>query len=149
MTDFTGKRSAVADSLPYGFVRLEAAVTALAERGEGLQQECADLRGQLSDRNARLNAREAELIDANQLRQEVGKRIDELIAQIDLLDGQLEDVEQDYRSWTTVAQLSNRSAYLGYQLVTRIGLQISRKRFDDEQTQRVSAFFLTVHAGLR
>ena len=66
-----------------------------------------------------------------------------------LLDGQLEDVEQDYRSWTTVAQLSNRSAYLGYQLVTRIGLQISRKRFDDERTQRVSAFFLTVHAGLR
>jgi hypothetical protein len=66
-----------------------------------------------------------------------------------LLDGQLEDVEQDYRSWTTVAQLSNRSAYLGYQLVTRIGLQISRKRFDDERTQRVSAFFLSVHAGLR
>ena len=66
-----------------------------------------------------------------------------------LLDGRLEDVEQDYRSWTTVAQLSNRSAYLGYQLVTRIGLQISRKRFDDERTQRVSAFFLTVHAGLR
>ncbi len=89
----TGKRSAVADSLPYGFDRLEAAVTALAERCEGLQQECADLRGQLSDRNARLNAREAELIDANQLRQEVGKRIDELIAQIDLLDGQLEDDE--------------------------------------------------------
>ncbi|NRA08392.1 MAG: hypothetical protein HRU02_09525 [Myxococcales bacterium] len=68
-------------------------MTALAERCEGLQQECADLRGQLSDRNARLNAREAELIDANQLRQEVGKRIDELIAQIDLLDGQLEDDE--------------------------------------------------------
>ena len=66
-----------------------------------------------------------------------------------LLDGRLEDVEQDYRSWTTVAQLSNRSAYLGYKLVTRIGVQISRKRFDDERTQRVSAFFLTVHAGLR
>ncbi|HJP30195.1 MAG TPA: hypothetical protein QGF95_06545 [Candidatus Latescibacteria bacterium] len=66
-----------------------------------------------------------------------------------LLDGQLEDVEDDYRSWTTVAQLSNRSAYLGYQLVTRVGLQIGRKRFDDARSQRVSAFFLTVHAGLR
>jgi len=87
----TGKRSAPADSLPYGFDRLEAAVTALAERCESLQQECADLRGQLSDRDSRLKAREAELIDANQIRQEVGKRIDELIAQIDLLDGQLEE----------------------------------------------------------
>lgn len=66
-----------------------------------------------------------------------------------LLDGRLEEVEDDYRSWTSVAQLSNRSAYLGYQLVTRIGLQIGRKRFDDGQSQRVSAFFLTVHAGLR
>jgi hypothetical protein len=66
-----------------------------------------------------------------------------------LLDGQLEDVEDDYRSWTSVAQLSNRSAYLGYQLVTRIGIQIGRKRFDSQRSQRVSAFFLTIHAGLR
>ena len=66
-----------------------------------------------------------------------------------LLDGQLEEIDDDYRSWTGVAQLSNRSAYLGYQLVTRIGLQIGRKHFDAGTSQRVSAFFLTVHAGLR
>ena len=65
------------------------------------------------------------------------------------MDGQLEDVQDDYRSWTSVAQLSNRSAYLGYQLVTRIGIQIGRKRFDSQRSQRVSAFFLTIHAGLR
>jgi hypothetical protein len=66
-----------------------------------------------------------------------------------LLDGQLDEIDDDYRSWTSVAQLSNRSAYLGYQLVTRVGLQIGRKRFDEGHSQRVSAFFLTVHAGLR
>lgn len=66
-----------------------------------------------------------------------------------LLDGRLEEVDDNYRSWTGVAQLSNQSVYLGYRLVTRIGLQIGRKRFDNERSQRVSAFFLTVHAGLR
>jgi len=66
-----------------------------------------------------------------------------------LLDGRLEEIEDDYRSWTGVAQLSNHSAYLGYQLVTRVGLQMGRKRFDEGHSQRVSAFFLTVHAGLR
>jgi hypothetical protein len=66
-----------------------------------------------------------------------------------LLDGRLEEVDDDYRSWTAVAQIANRNAYLGYQLVTRIGLQVGRKRFDSDTSQRVSAFFLTVHAGLR
>ena len=89
----TGKRSATAAGLPYGFDRLEAAVIALAERCDGLQEENAALHSKLTDLDARLKAREAELIDANQVRQEVGKRIDELIAQIDLLDGQLEDEE--------------------------------------------------------
>ena len=89
----TGKRPAAADGLPYGFDRLEAAVNALADRCDSLQVENAELYRKLNDLDTRLKAREAELIDANQVRQEVGKRIDELIAQIDLLDGQLEGGE--------------------------------------------------------
>ena len=95
----TGKASAAglsaarAKSPVYGFDRLELAVTALVERCEGLEGECADLQKQLRQRDDRLNVLEAELIDANQLRQDVGKRIDELIAQIDLLDAQLEGGE--------------------------------------------------------
>lgn len=77
----------------YGFDRLEAAVGALAECCEGLEHECADLRKQVTQRDARVNVLEAELLEANQLRQDVGKRVDELIAQIDLLDGQLESSE--------------------------------------------------------
>jgi len=77
----------------YGFDRLEVAVRALVERSERLDEECADLRRQLAQRDERVEVLEAELIDANQLRQDVGKRIDELIAQIDLLDAQLESGE--------------------------------------------------------
>ena len=68
-------------------------MNALADRCDSLQVENAELYRKLNDLDTRLKAREAELIDANQVRQEVGKRIDELIAQIDLLDGQLEGGE--------------------------------------------------------
>ena len=89
----TGNESAAPGRLPYGLDRLEAAVTALAERCDGLREENSELHRKLRDLDGRLKAREAELIGANQIRHEVGKRIDELIAQIDLLDGQLEDGE--------------------------------------------------------
>ena len=86
-----GKKSVARDrDGAYGFDRLEVAIRALAERCKGLEEECAALQEQLSKREGRVNALEAELIGANQLRQDVGKRIDELIAQIDLLDAQLE-----------------------------------------------------------
>ena len=77
----------------YGFARLEVAIRALVECCERLDEECAGLRKQLVQRDERVSALEAQLIESNQLRQDVGKRIDELIAQIDLLDSQLESGE--------------------------------------------------------
>ena len=51
--------------------------------------ETAALRRKLEEQSRHLRALEGQLLDANQRRQDVAKRIDELISQIDHLEGQL------------------------------------------------------------
>jgi hypothetical protein len=66
-----------------------------------------------------------------------------------LLDGEREDVNEDYLQWTLVGQISNRTAFQGYQLVTRLGLQLIRRDFAKSEDQRSSLGFLSINAGLR
>jgi hypothetical protein len=66
-----------------------------------------------------------------------------------MLEGQREEIDQDFWSWVMAAQLTNRVAYQGYQLVTRAGLQWRQRRFARAEDQRDTMFFMTMHAGLR
>lgn len=70
------------------------------------------------------------------------------LSRFHLLEGKYEEVEGDFSSWFAVAQLMNRSAYQGYQLITRIGLEVGRRRFEQALTERRNMFFMTIHAGL-
>jgi septal ring factor EnvC (AmiA/AmiB activator) len=73
----------------YDFDRLERAVSDLAEAHRRQRDENAVLRRKLEEQARRLRALEGQLLDANQRRQDVAKRIDELISQLDHLEGQL------------------------------------------------------------
>jgi chromosome segregation ATPase len=75
----------------YDFTRLERAVRALAEECRRRQAESASLRNDLVDKGRRIRALDEQLLHANQLRQDVAKRVDELIARIDALDAQLDE----------------------------------------------------------
>jgi len=66
-----------------------------------------------------------------------------------MLDGAYEEVEEDYSSWSFVTQVTNRSAYQGYQVVSRIGLQLGRRRFEGVRTEQRNMFFATLHVGLK
>jgi septal ring factor EnvC (AmiA/AmiB activator) len=78
----------------YDFERLERAVAALIGRHEQLRSENAALRQDLREKDRRIGRLDEQLLDANQRRQDVGKHIDELIAQIDQLDAQFESQEE-------------------------------------------------------
>ena len=73
--------------------RLERAVTLLAEEQQRLREELRAARRELSDREQRIRRYEAQLLEANQRRQDTGKRIDELISQLDQLDATLSSME--------------------------------------------------------
>lgn len=73
--------------------RLERVVTLLVEDQQRLRRELAAVRGALDDREQRIRRLEEQLLQANQRRQDTGKRIDELISQLDQLDAQLAAVE--------------------------------------------------------
>jgi septal ring factor EnvC (AmiA/AmiB activator) len=77
----------------YGFDRLERAVAALVEQHERMQKENGELRRDLAEKTDRLRALEEQLLEANQRRKDVAKRVDDLIAQLDQLDAQLGSVE--------------------------------------------------------
>jgi septal ring factor EnvC (AmiA/AmiB activator) len=74
----------------YDFERLEGAVESLVERHRELRDENANLLAERNEGRQRIRQLEEQLRDANQRRQDVGKHIDELIAQIDQLDAQFE-----------------------------------------------------------
>jgi hypothetical protein len=65
-----------------------------------------------------------------------------------MLDGRREEISEDFKSWTFLLQLTNRVAYQGYELVTRLGLQLARQSFATSPTESSSLFFLTINAGL-
>jgi len=79
-----------AEKNAYGFDRLERVVEALAEAHHQVVEENSVLRRKVGEQSRRIRTLEGQLLDANQRRNDVSKRIDELISQIDHLDGQLE-----------------------------------------------------------
>jgi chromosome segregation ATPase len=80
-------------SSEFDFARLERVVAKLVEQQGDLQKVNAELRTRLAERDTQVRALEERLRTANQLRQDVAKRIDELIGQIDQLDAELEESE--------------------------------------------------------
>lgn len=81
------------DPAVYDIERLERAIVGLVEQNARLREEAVSLRGMLGDRASRIAQLESELLDANQRRNDVAKRIDELISQLDALDAQLASAE--------------------------------------------------------
>ena len=77
----------------YDFARLEAAVSALAAVCRDQRAANTQLRSELEEQRQRVRTLEAELLAANQKRQDVAKRVDELIAQLDHLDGEFDTAE--------------------------------------------------------
>lgn len=78
----------------YGFDRLERAVASLVEEHERMQKLNTELRHEVTEQSKRIRSLEEQLLDANQRRQDVSKRVDELIAELDQLDAQLGSVEE-------------------------------------------------------
>ncbi len=68
--------------------RLEAAIQKLVARHREFLVDNASLREQILLRDAKMLALEAEIRDLNQRRQDVTKRIDDLIAQIEQIENQ-------------------------------------------------------------
>jgi hypothetical protein len=66
-----------------------------------------------------------------------------------LLKGQRDEAEEDFFGLTLVGQLSNRVAYQGYNLVTRMGIRFTKQRFESSPSESASLFFLSINAGLR
>jgi len=65
-----------------------------------------------------------------------------------MLDGEREEIDQDYRGWTWAVQFVNRVGYQGYRLVTRTGVQWSGRQFERNEDERTSLLFMTINAGL-
>ena len=77
----------------YDFARLEGAVTGLVEAHQRQLARSTNLQNDLDASNRQRRELEGQILEANQKRQDVMKRIDELIAQIDQLDAQLAQSE--------------------------------------------------------
>jgi chromosome segregation ATPase len=82
-------------SKAFDWDRLEVAVRALVDQQSHLRDELASIRADLAEREHRIRRLEAQIIEANQSRQDTGKRIDELISQLDQLDAQLATLEPE------------------------------------------------------
>ena len=73
------------------FKRLEEAVTALVDRYHRAQHQIAALRRDLAERDQRIQSQTREIRELNQCHQDVAKRLDDLIGELDRLDAQLEE----------------------------------------------------------
>jgi uncharacterized membrane protein YccC len=83
-----------ADPRGYDFDRLERVVRKLAKQHVRAVRRNGELVEEVEGRDQRIRVLEEELLAANQCRLDVVKRIDELIAQIDQLDLQLQSLEE-------------------------------------------------------
>jgi hypothetical protein len=54
----------------------------------------------------------------------------------------------DANSRVLAFQLSNTSAYLGYQLNVRTGFRLQKRTFETEPSSTTSTAYMTVYAGL-
>ena len=79
----------------YDLDRLARAVRTLVENHQEREQQNVSLRSDVEQKKRRIRELEEQLLGANQRRVEVGKRIDELIAQIDHLDAQFATPEPE------------------------------------------------------
>lgn len=70
--------------------RLEALVRALLQRFEALRRENSELRERVARSEARLRELDSEALASRQTRREAVKRIDELVAQIEQVEADLE-----------------------------------------------------------
>jgi len=66
-----------------------------------------------------------------------------------MIEGEREEIDQDFSSRTVVVQLVNQVGYQGYRLVTRAGLEWSRRDFPRDEDLRSSMLFVTINAGLQ
>ncbi len=82
-----------AEQNAYNFQRLERSVAALAEEHRRQREQGAALRRKVEEKTRRIRSLEGQLLEANQRRQDVTKRIDEMIAQLDHLDAQIRKSE--------------------------------------------------------
>jgi septal ring factor EnvC (AmiA/AmiB activator) len=71
------------------FERLEALVRSLVERHRALETGQKQLRERVAQRDARIRSLDAQLVQSNQLRRDAAKRIDELLAQLDRVEGEV------------------------------------------------------------
>ncbi|MDE2706755.1 MAG: hypothetical protein OXI35_16950, partial [Gemmatimonadota bacterium] len=56
--------------------------------------------------------------------------------------------EDSFRGLTTTAQLINTSDYLGYQLTTTLGFELTRTSFADRRSEVTTRSFITIYAGV-
>ena len=70
-------------------------MAALVEQHERMQKSTNELRTGIRERDERIRRLEEELLEANQRRKDVGKRIDELIGQIDQIEAGLQASEDE------------------------------------------------------
>ena len=73
----------------YDFARLEAAVSELLQRQRVLQEEKVALTAELDAKRRQVRTLDAQLLEANQLRQDIVKHVDELISQLDELEAEV------------------------------------------------------------
>ena len=66
----------------------------------------------------------------------------------DLIEGAFPEANENFFGWALIAQITNRVAYQGYQLVSRVGLQLDERRFAGQADISSSLFFITINAGL-
>jgi len=71
------------------FERLEALVRSLVDRHRALNADRKQLRERVAQRDARIRALDARLVQSNQQRRDAAKRIDELAAQIDRVEAEI------------------------------------------------------------
>jgi septal ring factor EnvC (AmiA/AmiB activator) len=71
------------------FERLEALVRELVGRHAALSSERAQLKARIAEREARIKALDAKLVQSNHARRDAAKRIDELVAQIEGVEAEV------------------------------------------------------------
>jgi uncharacterized protein involved in exopolysaccharide biosynthesis len=71
------------------FERLEALVRELVARHEALSSERAQLMARVADRDARIKALDAKLVALNHARRDAAKRVEELVAQLEGIEGEV------------------------------------------------------------
>ena len=76
-------------SIPDEFAKLEESVRGLVGRYRRLAQENAELRRAVVQRDQRIRGLEGKILELNQRRQDVTKRVDELIVEIQQLEDRL------------------------------------------------------------